>query len=119
MNATQRPGHETQNAEAQTALTETALEKINEGHENPSQLTRAGSAISGLNIDQNWDAGSAVGTERVSSTDSVWSSINNYVEPNGQQYHKYKESKYYFLNNKNKQDRLNPTAQSIPIDTGR
>jgi len=71
MNATQEPGHETQNAEAQTALTEAALEKVNEGNENPSQHTHAGSVISGLIIDQNWDVGSAVGTERVSSTDSV------------------------------------------------
>jgi SAM-dependent methyltransferase len=106
MNVTQKPGHETQNAEAQTALTETALEKVNEGHENPSQHTHAGSAISGLIIDQNWDADSAVGTERESSTDSVRSSIYNYVEENGRRYHKYKEGKYYFPNDKDEQDRL-------------
>jgi hypothetical protein len=101
-----RPRSCNSNTEAQTALTEAALEKVNEGHENPSQHTHAGSVISGLIIDQNWDVGSAVGTERVSSTDSVRPSICNYVEENGRRYHKYKEGKYYFQNDKDEQDRL-------------
>lgn len=89
MNAAQKPDHRTQNAESQAALTGAALNEVNEGQESPIQHTNAGSVISGLSIDQNWDADSAVGTERMSSTDSVRSSIYDYVEENGRRYHKY------------------------------
>jgi SAM-dependent methyltransferase len=106
MNITHMAGPETQNAEAQNGLTESALGEANEAEETPAQHTNPGSVISGLSIDQNWDADSAVGTERESSTNSLRSSIYAYVEENGRRYHKYKEGKYYFPNDEVEQDRL-------------
>jgi hypothetical protein len=105
-NVTQKADPEVQNAQSQTELTEDALNAVNNAQETQAQHTNAGSVISGLSIDQNWDADSAVGTERVSSTESLRSSIYAYVEENGRRYHKYKEGKYYFPNDEVEQDRL-------------
>jgi hypothetical protein len=105
-NIAQKPDHETQNAEAQTALTEAALDEVNEGHESPIRHARPDSVISGLSIDQNWNVDSDVATDKVSSIDSVRSGIYQYVEENGRRYHKYKEGKYYFPNDEDEQDRL-------------
>jgi hypothetical protein len=106
MDVTQKVDLETQNPEAQNALTEAALYEANEAQETPSQQTNDDSIFSGLSIDQNWDTDSAVGTEGVSSTESLWPSIYAYVEENGRRYHKYKEGKYYFPNDEAEQDRL-------------
>jgi len=109
MDVTQKVDPKTQNPEAQNALVEAALNETNEANEaqeTPAQNTSEGSTISGLSIDQNWDADSAVGTERESSTESLRSSIYAYVEENGRRYHKYKEGKYYFPNDEEEQDRL-------------
>jgi SAM-dependent methyltransferase len=109
MNLTQEPDPEIRNSEAQNALTEAAVNEANEvngASETPAQRTNAGSVISGLSVDQNWNADSAVGTERVSSANSLRSSIYAYVEENGRRYHKYKEGKYFFPNDEVEQDRL-------------
>jgi SAM-dependent methyltransferase len=106
MNVTQKPDPEIQSPEAQNALTEAVLDEASEAEGAPAQQSNADSIISGLSIDQNWDADSAVGTDRVSSTDSLRSSVYAYVEENGRRYHKFKEGKYYFPNDEVEQDRL-------------
>ncbi|KAL1889967.1 hypothetical protein Sste5346_008545 [Sporothrix stenoceras] len=59
----------------------------------------------GLSIDS--DADSALGDVDVpSSTQSVRSSIYEFVEENGRTFHKYKQGKYFMPNDKSEQERL-------------
>ncbi|KAE9375862.1 S-adenosyl-L-methionine-dependent methyltransferase [Stipitochalara longipes BDJ] len=64
-------------------------------------------AIPGLDVDNGDDSDSAVeGLENVSSTDSVRSSVYDYIEENGRRYHKYKEGQYLLPNDEAEQERL-------------
>ncbi|KIH93385.1 hypothetical protein SPBR_04152 [Sporothrix brasiliensis 5110] len=59
----------------------------------------------GLSIDS--DADSALGdVDAPSSTQSVRSSIYEFVEENGRTFHKYKQGKYFMPNDKSEQERL-------------
>jgi len=97
---------------------EAILNEVNDAQETPAHRINAGSVISGLSVNQNWDADYAVGTERVSSTDSLRSSIYAHAEENCRLYHKYMECKYYFPNDKVEQERLD-LQHHLPFNIGR
>ncbi|KAI0395157.1 S-adenosyl-L-methionine-dependent methyltransferase [Xylariaceae sp. FL0594] len=60
-----------------------------------------------LEIDDHWDGDSALGgMSRLSSTESVGSSIYDHVIENGRTYHRFKEGKYMLPNDEKEQTRL-------------
>ncbi|CZR66302.1 related to methyltransferase [Phialocephala subalpina] len=81
----------------------------------PLEAEQAGSVHSalstaGLSVDTDIsgsDNDSAIGsTDGYSSTQSVRSSIYDFVEENGRTYHRFREGKYYLPNDEREQDRL-------------
>ncbi|CAK7207605.1 hypothetical protein SEUCBS139899_010415 [Sporothrix eucalyptigena] len=86
----------------------TETDTIHVQHPRPDDETTdtASSLFStGLSIDS--DADSALGDVDVpSSTQSVRSSIYEFVEENGRTFHKYKQGKYFMPNDKSEQERL-------------
>ncbi|KAL3426083.1 methyltransferase domain-containing protein [Phlyctema vagabunda] len=64
----------------------------------------------GLHVDLDWDADSAIGTlgseNSLMSTQSVRPSVYDYVQENGRRYHRFKEGVYLGPNDEAEQDRL-------------
>ncbi|OAA59815.1 methyltransferase type 12 [Niveomyces insectorum RCEF 264] len=98
-----QPAQEESLAEASIAT----ASRVEGSHAEYDEATDATSSLfsTGLSIDS--DADSAMGDiDAPSSTQSVRSSIYEFVEENGRTFHRYKQGKYFMPNDKSEQERL-------------